>query len=162
MAEIETPSFLHWLSGSKGAELALRLKCWSSAILPKDPVLNNQQEQLIIAELIEFAVHARRAFELWGQGAITISNDNNWPRSYLSYECIETDFRKAVNGIIHSNKLQIGWEYPELEPEPYGGAVYAGHFKFCTNRFQGKVWMGGIANAYMLGFMNNLSNNDGM
>ena len=169
MAEIPTNSFLEWHSGAMSQRHALRLGCFSHALLPTDSKLREIVGQEIIAELLELAFHGRRTMERYDNKQLTIANDLFWPASQVD----KTDHNlfDAFGTIIHAMAIAINWERPEEGDVNKGGANpyknvgrdgdFAGSVTIKSdNKEVEKLPIGAIVAAYTH-FLNQVNANEG-
>jgi hypothetical protein len=112
---------------------AIDLLAYSSAVFPNsDGVLNLASGRLI--ELgVEFAVSARRCFEV-DKSKVTI-NAQRFQYSLDSNVHLEKDLRKALNGIIHARNLDIHFCESKDKIFMDDGNVVALHFIYETDRY---------------------------
>lgn len=112
---------------------ATDLLAYGSTVFPKsDAVLNLATARLI--ELgVEFAVSARRCFEV--DGSRVVIKAQRFQYRLNSKEHLETDLWKALNGIIHARNLDIHFsDFPD-KVFMSDGNVVALHFVYETDRY---------------------------
>jgi len=112
---------------------ATDLLAYGSTIFPKsDGVLNLATGRLI--ELgVEFAVSARRCFEV--DGSKVAINAQRFQYRLDSKAYLETDLWKALNGIIHARNLDIHFSDSPDKVFMNDGNVVALHFVYETDRY---------------------------
>ena len=79
MPEMEAIDWLDWHSSRTAQDYAVRLSMACSAVVPSDKNRQRLIEEQIIADLIGFAIHGRRAMERRGMKSASLSTDSLWP-----------------------------------------------------------------------------------
>jgi hypothetical protein len=120
LPEVRQKDWLEWHSARTAQDCALRLTFASSAVLPSDKNLQQLASEQITADLIAFAVHARRLMERRSIKATAMPSDPLWPSSAAE---VPSGFSlwDICSRIVHAKKIEVVWEKADLSPNPYQG-----------------------------------------
>lgn len=110
---------------------AIDLLAYSSTVFP------DAAREIVSVKLIEtgvaFAVNARRCFEVDGQPAEITAK--RWNYKMNEKKNVETDFWRALNGIIHARILQVNFVEAQQGVFEDSGNVLALNFVYETDRY---------------------------
>ncbi len=128
-----SPKAVLTLSKITAQRSAADLLAYSSTVFPKSEGVINLATGRLLEIGVEFAVSARRCFEV--DGAKVAINASRYCYELNNGLRQETDLWKALNGLIHARSLDINFcESPEKVFQNEGNVV-ALHFIYETDRY---------------------------
>ena len=121
------------LSRETAQKRAVDLLAYSSTVFPKSDGVLNLATGRLLDLAVEFAVAARRCFEVDGSKVpISASRFSNQLNDGLR---LETDLWKALNGLIHARSLKVNFADSPTIVFMNDGNVVALHFVYETDRY---------------------------
>ena len=120
-------------SRDTAARRATDLLCYGSTIFPRNEGVLNIATARLLELGVEFAVSARRCFEVDGSKVEIVAQ--RFLYELKGGVLLETDLWKALNGLIHARSLDVHFA---SSPDPVfkdDGNVVALHFVFETDRY---------------------------
>lgn len=112
---------------------AIDLLAYGSTIFPDADEVKSIATERLLDLGVEFAVSARRCFEVDGSKVAIVASRFSYELNGLARQ--ETDLWKALNGIIHARSLQVHFCQSPEEIFATDGNVVALHFIYETDRY---------------------------
>ena len=156
MPVLEPTDWLDWHCASKAQACATRLSASCAAVLPSDKNFQMLHEEQILSDLVGLAIHGRRSMERRKQKSASIDLPSLWPASKTPVPA-NTNLWDVFGSLIHATSIEVVWEEPELNPNPYKGRAprFAGSVCIISDQISYRVPIGSIVAAYIGNFQNN-------
>ncbi|WP_371037397.1 hypothetical protein [Rhodosalinus sp. FB01] len=127
---------------------AIDLLSFASTVFPGDKGPLNIATQRLLETGVEFAVNARRCFEV--DGAKQAISARRWEYQLDNSLKVESDLWRALNGIIHARRLDVHFADSPQRIFHQSTNVVALHFVYETDRYpETYVDVFGMAWAYL-------------
>jgi hypothetical protein len=154
MAEITATDWLEHRSIRIAQDCAVRLATASHAVLPSDKNLRHLVSDQIKGDILDFAFHTRKVLERRGHTDATVASDPLWPAS-VSVP-LNSNFFDILGTIVHAKSIDVCWETPELNPNPYNGHTpqFAGSLEITSDKTTQKFAVGAIVASFISSVLN--------